>query len=173
MVSADPKSLIGEAYVDANNKVIRPKHMWGGASIFSNDWKHGRFLYKGRTARFVMLFPGQHLDLISQVQMINDEPCLVWNINNASDFNPVSINMRVEDVPFSALSGIESGYRKNTSVYGESGADGSDALIANLMQYNYPEDNPAEITMSLAGVFTYNGVTETTLFPSWMVEDVL
>ena len=173
MVSADPKSLIGEAYVDANNKVIRPKHMWGGASIFSNDWKHGRFLYKGRTARFVMLFPGQHLDLISQVQMINDEPCLVWNINNASDFDPVSINMRVEDVPFSAFSGIEGGYRKNTSVYGESGADGSDALIANLMQYNYPEDNPVEITMSLAGVYTYNGVNETTLFPSWMVEDVL
>lgn len=104
--------------------------------------------------------------------MINDEPCLVWNIQNSSDFNPISIKIRVDDVPFSAFSGLECGYSKNCGVYGEVGADGSDAMIGNLMQYSDLDDNPAELIMSLAGVYTYNGVTEVTPFPSWMVEEL-
>lgn len=130
LVCADPLSLM------CNNE-NRSIHDWGGRILYWDDYAQGRFAYKGRTARFVLLFPGQHLDLISQIQYIkkseqeNIVPSLVWNICNSSDFEPIGLTffcMNFNEPSFT--------FRRKPSVYnGVGNMGGEDALLGNLADY--------------------------------------
>ena len=58
-----------------------------------SDYKHGRFSVNGTVARMLWLMPGQSVELVSQIEVINKEKCLVWSVVNASDFTAVNINV--------------------------------------------------------------------------------
>lgn len=98
LVCADPYTLTA---ITAGS-VKTPRHEWHGQSLIANGstYKHGRFSARGIVSRFILLPPGQSLSLTSTIQKIDcgdgeAAECLVWNVDNASDF--VSVNMLVKD----------------------------------------------------------------------------
>ena len=91
LVCADPYQLIG------GNSFTGTKHSFSGDSLWANDYCQGRFCARGMISRFVLVPPGQTLSLTSSIQTLrigNDEVnCLVWNIDNASDFDTICMRM--------------------------------------------------------------------------------
>lgn len=175
LICADPKSLVGELVTASGTTTLTPKHLWGGAYLQTSDYKHGRMLYNGRAVRFVLLLPGQHLDLISQVQSIFNETTheyedtLVWNIVNTSDFKPVGIEVRASVVPHTLVSGHTGGYRYTPYTYNDTGVGGgNDALIANFMPFDTIANNPIELQIALAYNVTYDGTDYKEDYPSWI-----
>lgn len=57
------------------------------------QYMHGRFSINGATGRMLWLMPGQTVELLSQIEVINGQKCLVWKILNASDFTPSNTNI--------------------------------------------------------------------------------
>ena len=41
------------------------------------------------------LMPGQTVELVSQIETINNEQCLVWQVVNSSDFTIANINVDI------------------------------------------------------------------------------
>ena len=67
-----------------------------GQNPFSGTkYAHGRFSINGVTARMLWLMPGQTVELVSQIETINNERCLVWQVVNSSDFTIANINVDV------------------------------------------------------------------------------
>lgn len=107
VVAADPQTLVRSRNTAANAGM--PAHTWNGMSPNTgateqgySGYGHGRFSYKGAMGRFVVMLPGQHLHLISSVEMVKnchgvEEPCVVWHIENAADFATVAMRMLVND----------------------------------------------------------------------------
>ena len=97
LVCADPYTLVlGES----RNGIKCPMHPWGGgATLTEGNNCHGRFSCRGILTRFILLPPGQSLSLTSSIQKVKiknttyKEKCLVWNVENASDFVPIDIIM--------------------------------------------------------------------------------
>lgn len=97
LVCADPYTLVlGES----RNGIKYPSHPWGGgAALTEGNNCHGRFSCRGILTRFILLPPGQSLSLTSSIQKVKiknttyKEECLVWNVENASDFVPIDIIM--------------------------------------------------------------------------------
>lgn len=96
LVCADPYTLVGHS----ENNIFYPDHRWFGGNIKDQNetYMHGRFSCRGIMSRFLLLPPGQSLTLTSSIQKVkcmNGEikECLVWNVENASDFEPISIVM--------------------------------------------------------------------------------
>lgn len=77
-----------------------------------SDYKHGRLSVNGTVARMLWLMPGQTVELVSQIEEIDNNKCLVWSVVNASDFTAVNINAdltkrKTYDPNFDNLSPIE------------------------------------------------------------------
>lgn len=91
LVCADPFTLVAHSENDRNY----PDHIWHGANITvqSDTYMHGRFSCRGIMSRFILLPPGQSLTLTSSIQKVGTKECLVWNVENASDFEPINIIM--------------------------------------------------------------------------------
>ena len=69
-----------------------------GQNPFSGTkYAHGRFSINGVTARMLWLMPGQTVELVSQIETINNERCLVWQVVNSSDFTIANINVDVQN----------------------------------------------------------------------------
>lgn len=175
LICADPKSLVGSLVTVQGTTYLNPKHQWGGVFLQTDDYKHGRMLYNGRSVRFLILLPGQHLDLISQVQKIYNgttheyEETLVWNIINTADFKPVGMEVRVYTLPDTHLTGGSGGCRYTPYTYNDTGiGGGNDALIANFMPFDVMANNPIELRLDLAYNITYDGTNYTNDYPSWI-----
>lgn len=118
LVCADPATLCTGGGSNGNH----PIHNWKGASpttqcTVSADFKdnamldtaenvdfpyyEGRFCARGAYSRFILLPPGQSLTLVSSIQKINVgtdqnpdmKKYLVWNIENASEFNFIKMGI--------------------------------------------------------------------------------
>lgn len=84
----------------ADNKIFRvyngidkQTHNIQGAWYYGDsDYKHGRFSVNGTVARMLWLMPGQTVELVSQIEEINRTKCLVWSVDNSSDFTAVNVN---------------------------------------------------------------------------------
>lgn len=69
-----------------------------GQNPFSGTkYAHGRFSINGVTARMLWLMPGQTVELVSQIETINNERCLVWQVVNSSDFTIANINVDIQN----------------------------------------------------------------------------
>lgn len=69
-----------------------------GQNPFSGTkYAHGRFSINGVTARMLWLMPGQTVELVSQIETINNEQCLVWQVVNSSDFTIANINVDIQN----------------------------------------------------------------------------
>lgn len=80
----------------ADHKVFRVdghKNIQGEWYYGNSDYKHGRFSVNGTVARMLWLMPGQSVELVSQIEVINNEKSLVWSVVNASDFTAVNVNV--------------------------------------------------------------------------------
>lgn len=99
LVCADPFTLVAHS----ENGRYYPDHVWHGANITvqSDTYMHGRFSCRGILSRFILLPPGQSLTLTSSIQKVGTKECLVWNVENASDFEPINIIMTDRSYPVS------------------------------------------------------------------------
>jgi hypothetical protein len=180
LVCADPYSLFGEIDDVSGSKRVRPKQLWNLNYVDLSrgivEGAHGRFLYKGRIARFVLLLPGMHLDIESQIQympklegnVVTVEPTLVWNIINSADFDAIDITVNAVNnpdvgeslhyhceycsVPFSASGSGMNG--------------GNEVFLCNKLVYNSGTqdiDLPIELHITLAGL------NATQDYPSWQI----
>ena len=69
-----------------------------GQNPFSGTkYAHGRFSINGVTARMLWLMPGQTVELVSQIETINNERCLVWQVVNSSDVTIANINVDIQN----------------------------------------------------------------------------
>ena len=90
LVCADPFQLI------LGDSTTGTAHSFDGASLWADDYDdycQGRFSARGMISRFVLVPPGQTLSLTSSIQTINNVRCLVWEIDNASDFDTICMRM--------------------------------------------------------------------------------
>ncbi len=55
------------------------------------QYAHGRFRINGVTARMLWLMPGQTVELESQIESINGQKCLVWQVINSSEFSLANV----------------------------------------------------------------------------------
>ena len=60
-------------------------------------YAHGRFSINGVTARMLWLMPGQTVELVSQIETINNEQCLVWQVVNSNDFTIARVNVDIRN----------------------------------------------------------------------------
>lgn len=182
LVCADPESLLGEIETDGLSVRVRPKHLWNGMQLKDGEGTHGRFSFRGRVARFVLLLPGQHLDLESQIQYmpkyvtepyaeLTYEPTLVWNIVNAADFDAIDINMNI-NVPVVGVSdAADSAYfAKVSSISGSGMTGGNEVFVCNKLKYDrFGVEMPLELNLNvtLAGHFEHGGNETDVDLPSW------
>lgn len=92
LVCADPYVLI------EGDSVTKSAHSFGGESLWTTgNYCQGRFSARGMISRFVLVPPGQTLSLTSSKQTMRvngvDVDCLVWEIDNASDFDSICMRM--------------------------------------------------------------------------------
>ena len=181
LVSADPKALMGEYDPNGGSPRIRPFSLWNGEDY--EDAPHGRFSYRGRSAKFVLLFPGQHLDLISQIHKVGDENVLTWHIQNSADFDPIYMELYAQNNPdlgtgvtYAHFSGMY--LSKPISGSGAGMTGGNDAFLANKVQYiNALTDENEDFTavkmnVTLAGNFEKDGESEVYHYPIWQAAQV-
>ena len=96
VVYADPRIAFKKNYEsDANSKVL-PEGSYN-PSYEDGIYKHGCFVCNGRRGRFLLLMPGQTLHLTSSIEKWDNEEVLMWYIDNASEFVPISKNVRFYD----------------------------------------------------------------------------
>lgn len=178
LVCADPQSLIG--YYNTTTGKVQPEHEWGGAT--THEPKQNRFSYNGRYTRFVLLLPGQHLDLISHVECVgydsNDNPIntLVWDICNTADFEPAGIMCyHGLNVPQSASSSYASFYASKPDGFGANPA-GKEAFLAKFMPFDTgafdttstpTSGNPIQLQFGLAYNYTNGNDSASNDYPSW------
>lgn len=182
LVCADPDSLLGEIEDVGGLVRVRPRHLWNGMQLKDGEGTHGRFSFRGRVARFVLLLPGQHLDLESQIQYmpkqvtepyaeLTYEPTLVWNIVNAADFDAIDINMNI-NVPVVGVSAAANGayFSRVSSVSGAGMTGGNEVFVANKLKYErqgVEQSLELNLNVTLAGHFANGGSEADVDFPSW------
>ena len=76
----------------SNNFNISGKDYLPGTTTLL-PYAHGRFSINGVVARMLWLMPGQTVELESQIETINEQKCLVWNVINSGDFTIATINV--------------------------------------------------------------------------------
>jgi hypothetical protein len=186
LVSADPMSLIGEMDDVSGDWRVRPKHLWNLMELKDGEGIHGRFSFKGRVARFVLLLPGQHLELTSQLQymptfdsvrgVLVATPTLVWNINNASDFEAIDIQVKAINSPDVGETLKYGGsYTADARSLGGSGMyGGNEVFVCNRLFCNDGSDDiaiPIKMNVNLAGKFKFRNsdVSVDVDYPSWNI----
>lgn len=143
-------SLAGLVVVCSDGRVICKENLRTGvmynpstdadASISPHPQLHaGLFSCGGCIARFIVLLPGQTLQLRSQIVSINSRDVLIWVVENPSEFVPYE----------------DSGFNANIQFIPSPGGD-SDTLnyISNFAGFNPTDD--------------YHGSQETVMVPSVM-----
>jgi hypothetical protein len=182
LVCADPDSLLGEIEDVGGLVRVRPRHLWNGMQLKEGEGTHGRFSFRGRVARFVLLLPGQHLDLESQIQYmpkyvtepyseLTYEPTLVWNIVNAADFDAIDINMNI-NVPVVGVSAAANGayFSRVSSVSGAGMTGGNEVFVCNKLIYEkagVEQSLQLNLNVTLAGHFENGGSESDVDLPSW------
>jgi hypothetical protein len=182
LVCADPDSLLGEIEDVGGLVRVRPRHLWNGMQLKEGEGTHGRFSFRGRVARFVLLLPGQHLDLESQIQYmpkqvtepyseLTYEPTLVWNIVNAADFDAIDINMNI-NVPVVGVSAAADGayFSRVSSVSGAGMTGGNEVFVCNKLIYEkagVEQSLQLNLNVTLAGHFENGGSESDVDLPSW------
>lgn len=154
VVFADPRIANVENYVFKNDNYwseLRPTIFpEGGGGYGSTGYEGGVFVCNGRRGRILVLMPGQTLHLTSAIEYVNDKQALVWYVDNSSDFEPISKELRFYlDVVHEGAS-YEHGFQANggnafpMEVYGSSGSEYEDAIFATSI---LNEDNLADTSL--------------------------
>ena len=99
VVYADPRVAFKKNYYDFTNEIdgttsvsatIKPQGDGTPSYNANQGYKHGCFVCNGRRGRMLLLMPGQTLHITSSVEKWGGEDVLMWYIDNASEFVPVS-----------------------------------------------------------------------------------
>lgn len=99
VVYADPRIAFKKNYYDFTNEsdgttsvsaTIKPQGDGTPSYNANKGYKHGCFVCNGRRGRMLLLMPGQTLHITSSIEKWNGENVLMWYIDNASEFVPVS-----------------------------------------------------------------------------------
>ena len=99
VVYADPRIAFKKNYYDFTNEIdgttsvsatIKPQGDGAPSYNANQGYKHGCFVCNGRRGRMLLLMPGQTLHITSSVEKWGGEDVLMWYIDNASEFVPVS-----------------------------------------------------------------------------------
>ena len=99
VVYADPRIAFKKNYYDFTNEsdgttsvsaTIKPQGDGTPSYNANRGYKHGCFVCNGRRGRMLLLMPGQTLHITSSIEKWNGENVLMWYIDNASEFVPVS-----------------------------------------------------------------------------------
>lgn len=99
VVYADPRIAFKKNYYDFTNEIdgttsvsatIKPQGDGTPSYNANQGYKHGCFVCNGRRGRMLLLMPGQTLHITSSVEKWGGEDVLMWYIDNASEFVPVS-----------------------------------------------------------------------------------
>lgn len=99
VVYADPRIAFKKNYFDFTNAsdgttsvsaTIKPQGDGSPSYNANQGYKHGCFVCNGRRGRMLLLMPGQTLHITSSVEKWGGEDVLMWYIDNASEFVPVS-----------------------------------------------------------------------------------
>ena len=154
VVFADPRIANVDNYVFKNDNYwseLRPTIFpEGGGGYGSTGYEGGVFVCNGRRGRILVLMPGQTLHLTSAIEYVNDKQVLVWYVDNSSDFEPISKELRFYlDVVHEGAS-YEHGFQANggnafpMEVYGSSGSEYEDAIFATSI---LNEDNLADTSL--------------------------
>lgn len=97
VVYADPRIAFLKNY--SGSGTIYPES--NGSPSYKDEnnagYKHGCFVCNGRRGRFLLLMPGQALHLTSSIERWGNEDVLMWYVDNASEFVPISKNVRFYD----------------------------------------------------------------------------
>lgn len=97
VVYADPRIAFQKNYTGSGG--IKPESdgtpSYNG--INNPAYKHGCFVCNGRRGRFLLLMPGQALHLTSSIERWGNDDVLMWYVDNASEFVPISKNVRFYD----------------------------------------------------------------------------
>ncbi len=97
VVYADPRIAFLKNYTGSGT--IYPAS--NGSPSYKDEnnagYKHGCFVCNGRRGRFLLLMPGQALHLTSSIERWGNEDVLMWYVDNASEFVPISKNVRFYD----------------------------------------------------------------------------
>lgn len=188
LVCADADSLLGEivdisANHDGSQMRLQAKCPWNWAQLKNGEGTHGRFAFKGRTARFVLLLPGMHLDVESQIQYMPKlqstpdgdiwiaEPTLIWNILNSADFEPISINIYAKNRPNVGEDyyGEGSYYEDPSSATGGGMAGGQEVFVCNKLKGT--QAMTFDFNVYLAGKFQIgSGTPVSQQLPSWEID---
>ena len=88
LLCADPRIF---TQLSSNFNISGKDYLSGTATLL--PYAHGRFSINGVTARMLWLMPGQTVELESQIETINEQKCLVWNVINSGDFTIATINV--------------------------------------------------------------------------------
>lgn len=86
LLCADPR-----IFTQTNSKFNIQGHYYLSDSGSFQQYAHGRFRINGVTARMLWLMPGQTVELESQIETINGQKCLVWQVINSSEFSLASV----------------------------------------------------------------------------------
>lgn len=195
LVCADPDALLGHILKDGSDLNVRPYHPWNAMSYYypsdatKSKGLNGRFSFNGRVARFVLLLPGQHLDLISKIEYIPKydsvkqyyvaEPTLVWDICNASDFDAIDIDVYATNEPTGAqaegetISDYNSSYSANPTIFGGGGEGGNEAFVCKKLRMDDEHPIGIKLEIKLAGWFANGNLhNEDPLddIPSWEIK---
>lgn len=99
VVYADPRIAFKKNYFVFTNAsdgttsvsaTIKPQGDGSPSYNANQGYKHGCFVCNGRRGRMLLLMPGQTLHITSSIEKWNGENVLMWYIDNASEFVPVS-----------------------------------------------------------------------------------
>ena len=195
LVCADPDALLGHILKDGSDLNVRPYHPWNAMSYYNPEdatkskGLNGRFSFNGRIARFVLLLPGQHLDLISKIEYIPKydsvkqyyvaEPTLVWDICNASDFDAIDIDVYATNDPTGAqaegetISDYNGSYSANPTIFGGGGEGGNEAFVCKKLRMDDEHPIGIKLEIKLAGWFANGNLhNEDPLddIPSWKIK---
>lgn len=195
LVCADPDALLGHILKDGSDLNVRPYHPWNAMSYYDpldatkSKGLNGRFSFNGRVARFVLLLPGQHLDLISKIEYVPKydsvkqyyvaEPTLVWDICNASDFDAIDIDVYATNDPTGAqaegetISDYNSSYSANPTIFGGGGEGGNEAFVCKKLRMDDEHPIGIKLEIKLAGWFANGNLhNEDPLddIPSWEIK---
>lgn len=97
VVYADPRIAFLKNYTGSGT--IKPESDGTPSykGVNNAGYKHGCFVCNGRRGRFLLLMPGQALHLTSSIERWGNDDVLMWYVDNASEFVPISKNVRFYD----------------------------------------------------------------------------
>lgn len=97
VVYADPRIAFLKNYTGSGT--IKPESDGTPSykGVNNAGYKHGCFVCNGRRGRFLLLMPGQALHLTSSIERWGNDDVLMWYVDNASEFVPISKYVRFYD----------------------------------------------------------------------------